>query len=87
MTDKEWFDIMLERVNRVASTAQVSMLKLSLSMRIYSPRVEMYAQMAHERGLENGKCRGAAADVGGSLVCSPGELGAKVKVFQNDYPS
>jgi UDP-glucose:glycoprotein glucosyltransferase len=71
---------MLERLGTVASPAQISMLKLALSMRIYSPRIEMYAQMARERGIDEVQCSGAVADVGGTLVCDPADLETKASI-------
>jgi UDP-glucose:glycoprotein glucosyltransferase len=78
VNEKDWYNILQERVSPLVSTAQVSILKLALSMRVYSPRIEMYSQMAHERGVGNSKCPNAAADVGGKLVCNHRELEAMV---------
>lgn len=61
--------------SRLLSQAQVSLLKLAVSLHIYSPRVEMYHQMALERGV---KCP-AAVDIAGSIVCSPDQLQSAVK--------
>ncbi|XP_059489463.1 UDP-glucose:glycoprotein glucosyltransferase isoform X2 [Neocloeon triangulifer] len=73
LTDKEWYGIVLGQVRKIASPAQESMLKLALSMRVYSPRIEMYSQIAHERGLDESNCV-AAVDLHGTLLCNPAEI-------------
>lgn len=80
VTEKDWYNTLVEKVSPLVSKAQVSTLKLALSMRVYSPRIEMYYQMAHERGVGDSKCPSAAADVGGQFVCSYGELEATVNI-------
>lgn len=64
----------LAEASRLLSNAQLSLLKLAVSLHIYSPRVEMYHQMALERGV---KCP-AAVDVAGTIVCSPDQLQSAV---------
>lgn len=52
------------------------MLKLGLSLHIYSPKVEMFAQIAAERHLP--ACP-IVADVGGSLTCDIAEMNKLIK--------
>lgn len=75
--DKEWYDTILSHVRKITSPAQESMLKLALSMRVYSPRVAMFSQIAHERGVDVSKCV-AAVDLQGTLVCDPSQIESKV---------
>uniref|UniRef100_A0A1B6BXN7 UDP-glucose:glycoprotein glucosyltransferase n=1 Tax=Clastoptera arizonana TaxID=38151 RepID=A0A1B6BXN7_9HEMI len=65
-SDKASYDRAIAEASKLISPAQISLLKLSVSLHIYSPKIEMYAQMALERGLN---CP-TAVDVGGTLVCS-----------------
>jgi UDP-glucose:glycoprotein glucosyltransferase len=53
--------------------SQVSVLKLALSLHIYSPKVEMYSQMAIERGVFALSCP-IVADVAGKLTCCVEEM-------------
>lgn len=57
------------------SATQVSLLKLSLSLRIYSPRIEMYSQMAAQRQLP---CP-ITVDISGKIVCSIDEVVANIE--------
>lgn len=55
-------------------------MKLGLSLHIYSPKVEMFGQMAVERNLP--KCP-IVADVGGKLTCNVKELNKFIKHVNN----
>ncbi|XP_065333723.1 UDP-glucose:glycoprotein glucosyltransferase isoform X1 [Cloeon dipterum] len=86
LSEKEWYEIIIGQVRRIASPAQESMLKLALSMRVYSPRIEMYSQIARERGLEDSKCV-AAVDLHGTLLCDPSEIIPKLNaVIEGENP-
>lgn len=65
-TEKASYDRAIVEASRLISPAQISLLKLSVSLHVYSPKIEMYSQMALERGLN---CP-AAVDVAGTIVCS-----------------
>jgi UDP-glucose:glycoprotein glucosyltransferase len=67
-SERAQYDNALDVVNLLITPAQVSVLKLALSLHIYSPKVEMYSQMAIERGVSALSCP-AVADVGGKLTC------------------
>ncbi|XP_050434765.1 UDP-glucose:glycoprotein glucosyltransferase [Adelges cooleyi] len=60
----------LSNAELLLSKSKLRLLKFSLSMHIYSPRIEMYAQMAADRGIE---CS-TAVDINGQLVCSLEQL-------------
>lgn len=66
--------------SRLITSSQLALLKLGLSMHIYSPKVQMYEQMAQERNLP--PCP-AVADVGGILTCDVGELKKLIKKVSN----
>jgi UDP-glucose:glycoprotein glucosyltransferase len=63
----------LDIAGLLITPAQVSLLKLALSLHIYSPKVEMYSQMAIERGVSDISCP-SVADVGGRLTCHVEEM-------------
>jgi hypothetical protein len=60
-------------VGLLITPAQVSVLKLALSLHIYSPKLEMYSQMAVERGVCDISCP-VVADVAGKLTCHVEEM-------------
>ena len=70
--------------------AQVSLMRFSLGLHVYSPKVEMFQQIALVRGVSN-ECE-AAADVDGELTCDPEKVvsllnnGKKYTVYQK-YPN
>ncbi|XP_017781204.1 PREDICTED: UDP-glucose:glycoprotein glucosyltransferase [Nicrophorus vespilloides] len=69
--DKEKYDKIMEHASKLVTAQQLSVLKLGLSLHIYSPKVEMFAQMARERNLLD--CP-AVADVNGELICDANKL-------------
>ncbi|XP_067014377.2 UDP-glucose:glycoprotein glucosyltransferase isoform X2 [Anabrus simplex] len=71
--DRAQYELVLRHADQLITRAQVAVLKLALSLHTYSPKVEMYAQMASERGLPATACP-IAADVGGRLTCDVGEM-------------
>lgn len=64
--DQERYGVMLNHAAQLLTSAQMSVLKLALSLHIYSPKVQMFGQIAQERKLP--LCT-AVADVGGQLTC------------------
>ncbi|KAJ4438070.1 hypothetical protein ANN_14009 [Periplaneta americana] len=72
-SDRERYEKALDVAGQLRTPAQISVLKLALSLHIYSPKVEMYSQMAIERGVAALGCP-IAADVGGKLTCCVEEL-------------
>jgi UDP-glucose:glycoprotein glucosyltransferase len=72
-SDRARYDTALDVAGFLITPAQVSVLKLALSLHIFSPKVEMYSQMAIERGVSNTSCP-AVADVAGKLTCCVEEM-------------
>ncbi|XP_039296318.1 UDP-glucose:glycoprotein glucosyltransferase [Nilaparvata lugens] len=72
-TEKAAYDAALDLVRQgdILSAGQVSVMKLALSLRAHSPRVQMYSQMAAERGMAG--CANGV-DLAGDLLCSPDKL-------------
>lgn len=57
---------MLEHAKKFLTPAQLSVMKLALSLHVYSPKVQMFGQIALERKMP--LCT-AVADVAGQLTC------------------
>ncbi|KAL1514204.1 hypothetical protein ABEB36_003497 [Hypothenemus hampei] len=70
-SDREKYEIILEHAGKFLTTSQLSVLKLSLSLHIYSPKVQMFQQIGTERNLPSCQC---AADIGGQLSCDLNEI-------------
>ncbi|KAK0098278.1 hypothetical protein PV326_009913 [Microctonus aethiopoides] len=72
VTDKEKYDNAIELATKFLSPSEIAVLKLSLSLRIYSARVEMFSQMAvNKNNIPN--CNNFV-DIGGKFTCSADEL-------------
>ncbi|KAJ8920947.1 hypothetical protein NQ315_015740 [Exocentrus adspersus] len=80
--DKKRYDTMIEHASRFLTPSQLSVLKLGLSMHVYSPKVQMYKQIAQERDLL--PCP-TVADVKGILTCSVAELKKLIRNPTSDY--
>lgn len=73
-SDKASYDRAILEASHLLSPAQVSLLKFAVALHVYSPRIEMYNQMALERGVS---CK-TSVDVMGTTVCQPDKLQAVV---------
>ncbi|KAJ9575218.1 hypothetical protein L9F63_025829 [Diploptera punctata] len=62
-SDRYRYEQAVDVAGFMITPAQVSVLKLALSLHIYSPKVEMYSQMALERGVTSLSCP-IVADLG-----------------------
>nr|CAH7747311.1 unnamed protein product [Callosobruchus chinensis] len=69
--EKSQYEIILNHASRLLTPLQLSVLKLGLSLHIYSPKVQMFKQIAEERDLPPCAC---VADVSGKLTCDLDEL-------------
>lgn len=58
----------MEHASKLITPSELSVLKLGLSLHIYSPKVQMFWQIASERQLPH-KCD-VVADIGGTLTCN-----------------
>lgn len=56
----------MKQASQLITPSQLSVLKLGVSLHIYSPKIEMFGQMARERDLPS--CP-VVVDVGGKLSC------------------
>lgn len=74
--DRERYDVIISEAAKLLTPAEISVLKLGLSLHIYSPKVEMFGQIAQLRGLPS--CP-ITADVGGKLTCNTDELKKLIK--------
>ena len=76
---------------RFLSHTQLNLLKLSLSLRTESPRIEMFQQIAIDRGVRDRPCpRGIVMEAAGKLVCEVDKLNLDPKaeapkLFQVDH--
>uniref|UniRef100_A0A0C9QWY6 UGGT1_0 protein n=2 Tax=Fopius arisanus TaxID=64838 RepID=A0A0C9QWY6_9HYME len=68
-TDKETYDRLINITSNFLTSAENALLKLSLSLRTYSARIEMFSQMGENRKTESvGDCTNFV-DVNGELTC------------------
>lgn len=63
---------MIEQASKLISPSQLSLLKLGLSLHVYSPKVQMFQQIAVERNLP--ACGATVVDVNGHLTCDKSQL-------------
>lgn len=68
--DQIKYQTALSKAELLLSNSKLKLLEFSLSMHVYSPRIEMYAQMAADRGVQ---CT-TSVDIDGELVCSVEKL-------------
>ncbi|XP_008470391.1 UDP-glucose:glycoprotein glucosyltransferase 2-like [Diaphorina citri] len=81
-TDKDRYERALGEASRILSNSQLNLLKLSLAMHSDSPRVEMYNQIALQRGV---KCP-VALDVGDALLCTLDSLENTINSYLERQP-
>ncbi|XP_017891944.1 UDP-glucose:glycoprotein glucosyltransferase isoform X2 [Ceratina calcarata] len=72
-TEKDNYDAAVEFAQKFLSPSEIALMKLGLSLRIYSARVEMFIQMAENKNISLLDCYNVA-DVGGRFTCSLEEL-------------
>jgi UDP-glucose:glycoprotein glucosyltransferase len=73
VTVKDHYDLVILIAEKFLTAAEIAIMKLGLSLRIYSPRVEMFSQMAENKKTSNIDCNNFI-DVGGKFICSIEEL-------------
>ncbi|KAK9879740.1 hypothetical protein WA026_006800 [Henosepilachna vigintioctopunctata] len=76
-TDQSKYDTILKLAGKSITPAELEVLKLGLSLHIYSPKIQMFNQIASERNLN---CQ-TIVDINGHLICDLEEL---KNYFQND---
>lgn len=72
-TDRETYNAVIKAAEKFLTPAEIAVLKLGLSLRSYSARVEMFNQMAENKNISNLGCD-IVLDIGGRLTCSLKEL-------------
>ena len=72
---------MISISGKLLSESQLKLLQLSLSLRIYSPKLEMFRQIALERGVQATETKDCSfvVDVNGELSCEVDRLLELVK--------
>lgn len=75
-TDKAYYEELLKAAGRHLSESQVSLLRFSLSLHVYSPKVEMFQQMAKGRGVD---CE-TTAEINGQLTCDAADVETLLKL-------
>jgi UDP-glucose:glycoprotein glucosyltransferase len=80
-TDKSKYEALVDLSRKYLSEAQVSLMRFSLGLHVYSPKIEMFQQIAMVQGVPKQKCE-AVAEVNGKLTCDP----SLIKTFLNEKP-
>lgn len=84
-SDQSLYNLLLELAAKYLSTLQLNMLKLSLSLRVHSPEVEMHDQMAKEdklamsSGEEKWANCEAFVNIHGAMTCDDKEIDTLIK--------
>ena len=68
ITDEELYNKVIEFCSRYLSKAQMKLLKFELSLHTNSPKVEMFQQIARDRGVHLLGCD-TVVDIDGELSC------------------
>ena len=69
VTEKENYDAVVAFAEKYLSQSEVALMKLGLSLRIYSARVEMFTQMAENKNISVFDCYNVV-NIGGVFTCS-----------------
>lgn len=67
-TDKKKYDVVLEQSAKYISSSELAILKLGLSLHIYSPKIEMFNQMVTDKNSQN-LCS-VIVEVGEKITCN-----------------
>ncbi|KAK4305525.1 hypothetical protein Pmani_022586 [Petrolisthes manimaculis] len=78
-TDKERFDATISAASQFLLPSQVPLLKLSLSLRAYSPKIEMFTQIALDRDLPKEDECWTVVDINGEVTCNIENIKALVE--------
>uniref|UniRef100_A0A0N4XT99 UDP-glucose:glycoprotein glucosyltransferase (inferred by orthology to a D. melanogaster protein) n=1 Tax=Nippostrongylus brasiliensis TaxID=27835 RepID=A0A0N4XT99_NIPBR len=82
-TDEEKYDFGIKQASKILTESSVDLLKLSLSIRVYSPTVQLFQQIGEDWSSE---CS-AFFDVHGVKVCNANELGNAVEAARESAAS
>lgn len=80
-TDKGKYEALVDLSRKYLSEAQVSLMKFSLGLHVYSPKLEMFQQIAMVQGVPEQKCE-TVAEINGKLTCDP----SLIKALLNEKP-
>jgi UDP-glucose:glycoprotein glucosyltransferase len=69
--DRERYNVMMDHASKLITPSELSVLKLGLSLHIYSPKVQMFRQIATEKSLPD--CP-VIVDVGGTFTCDSSNI-------------
>lgn len=81
-TDRDKFDFLLQIAGKFLSPSQINLLKFSLALRIYSPKIESFRQIALDRGIQNAECD-IVVDINGQLICDSSKIDDAIKSASN----
>lgn len=89
LSHEELYKKMLEFTSRYLSPAQLKLLKFELALHTLSPKIEMFNQVAFERGVDQMNCQ-AVLDLNGELKCDFSEAengggGNAVQLIEHDH--
>uniref|UniRef100_A0A1Y1LFV4 UDP-glucose:glycoprotein glucosyltransferase n=1 Tax=Photinus pyralis TaxID=7054 RepID=A0A1Y1LFV4_PHOPY len=65
--DRERYEVIMNEVAKLVGQSELAMLKLGLSLHIYSPKIEAFAQIATEKALP--ECK-TVVEVGDKVTCN-----------------
>ncbi|XP_015109415.1 UDP-glucose:glycoprotein glucosyltransferase isoform X2 [Diachasma alloeum] len=82
-TDKERYDRLINHTSNFLTSTENALLKLSLSLRTYSARIEMFSQMGENRRTEKVEACNNFVDVHGELTCSSDEVENLLESIEN----
>ena len=80
-TDKAKYEALTDLSRKYLSEAQVSLMKFSLGLHVYSPKIEMFQQIAMVQGVPKHNCD-AVAEVNSKMTCDP----ALINSLLNEKP-
>lgn len=72
--EKIKYNVAINLASQYLSNTQVRLMKLAVSLHVYSPRIEMFSQMGLERHLQ---CS-TTVDIAGKIICSVDEIDSAI---------
>uniref|UniRef100_A0A914YQY2 UDP-glucose:glycoprotein glucosyltransferase n=1 Tax=Panagrolaimus superbus TaxID=310955 RepID=A0A914YQY2_9BILA len=77
-TQENEYEISVQQAVKIISAARADLLKLALSMRLYSPKVLVFQQLTESFDKNIQSCK-AFVDISGIQTCAPDEIESKLK--------
>lgn len=75
-SDKERYNQIIEEAAKLISPSKVALLKFGLALHIYSPKIEMFGQIADQLDLPD--CL-VTVDVGGKFICDISDVRSTIE--------